>query len=188
MDRDLLRLDHGLRHIGPGPEQSTVESINLRASARPIAPTSWTRRPPPKLADLQPYEAAYPMAILGLREKNLEVYWGGGLIRPGGHPARRHSQRQGARLQVQGAQGRRLRDDGQPRDQEDDPRGVPDGSQGLRDRLQRRHAEEGLLNAIGGPQPPTTKSHLWFVSSGSRAALAGSRPSPQGPPSRRLSP
>ncbi|WP_406700446.1 hypothetical protein V5E97_16690 [Singulisphaera sp. Ch08] len=67
----------------PAPTQDVIESINLRELGEAYRTYLLAKKSPPKKAnDLREYEAGYPMAILGLKNGELEVFWGGELLEP----------------------------------------------------------------------------------------------------------
>jgi hypothetical protein len=65
------------------PSQAVVESIPLRELGEVYRTYVLTKKTAPKkLADVREYEAGYPMAFVGLKNKELEVFWGGELLEP----------------------------------------------------------------------------------------------------------
>lgn len=65
------------------PSQDVVESIPLRELGEAYRTYVLAKKTAPKkLADLRSYEAGYPMAFAGLKDKQLEVFWGGELLEP----------------------------------------------------------------------------------------------------------
>jgi len=83
----------GCSSAAPPPTTDVVESLNLRELGELYRSYVLAKKKSPKaMADLREYEAGYPMAMLGLRERQLEVYWGGDLvdaeaIQPGSSPS-----------------------------------------------------------------------------------------------------
>jgi hypothetical protein len=65
------------------PSQAVVESIHLRELGEVYRTYVLAKKTSPnKIADVREYEAGYPMAFLGLKNKELEVFWGGELLEP----------------------------------------------------------------------------------------------------------
>ncbi|WP_020467477.1 hypothetical protein [Singulisphaera acidiphila] len=67
----------------PAPTQEVIESINLRELGEAYRTYVLAKKSSPKkLTDLREYEAGYPMALLGLKNGELEVFWEGELLEP----------------------------------------------------------------------------------------------------------
>lgn len=65
------------------PPQEVVESINLRELGEAYRTYVLAKKAAPKkLTDIRQYESGYPMAFAGLKNKELEVFWGGELLEP----------------------------------------------------------------------------------------------------------
>jgi hypothetical protein len=65
------------------PSQDVVESIPLRELGEVYRTYVLAKKTAPKkMADVREYEAGYPMAFVGLKNKELEVFWGGELLEP----------------------------------------------------------------------------------------------------------
>jgi hypothetical protein len=73
----------GCNSSAPAPSQAAVESIPLRELGELYRNYVLDKKAPPKtLADVQPYEAAFPTAMARLRAGELQVFWGGELLKP----------------------------------------------------------------------------------------------------------